>query len=117
MELPIKKPSLWLSHLSNQLFKPLLQPVPLMDEDIIMMPIKEIEVALRQAYVKQSPLKLLIEYYPQASSYLQMSEVEAIILSPLLLSGHVKVQIANEVTFLHVNQMINVTAITETLIA
>ncbi|MGX7108619.1 hypothetical protein [Facklamia miroungae] len=116
MELPIKKQTQWLNRISQSLFHPFFQPAPLVDEDIIMMPIGQVVKMLQDAYIKQTPLQLLIEYYLPDHS-MAMTAIEAYILSPVHSQQLVSIQVGHDRFHLNINQIINVTAITETLIA
>ncbi|MCR8969020.1 hypothetical protein [Facklamia sp. 7083-14-GEN3] len=116
MELPIKRQTNWLSRISQSLFQPFFQPTPLIKENIEMMPLARVEGMLHQAYIKQVPLNILIEYYLPDQT-MEMTEIEAYVLAPIGSQNIVNLQVGPNRFHLNLNQIINVTAITETLIA
>ncbi|MGF3072177.1 hypothetical protein ACQV2S_00680 [Facklamia sp. P13064] len=116
MELPIKRQTNWLGRVSQSLFQPFFQPTPLIKESIEMMPLAQVERILHQAYIKQVPLNILIEYYLPDQT-MDMTEMEAYVLAPIGSQNNVSLQVGANHFLLNLNQIINVTAITETLIA
>ena len=118
MELPIKNPfsNQWLHNLANDLFSPFIQPATLVQEDIPMSSQKELESILDSHYLSQIPVNILFEYYDQQNC-LQMAQLEVIIDSPIQANSFVKVRSSESSFYLELNQIINVTAITQNLIA
>lgn len=119
MELPIYSKQInsnFIHKIASSLFQPFLQPAPIMEEGPQLMPLAKVQALLQQAYVKQEAISILIEYY-DSSNKLQLTEQVVTVHSPVLASGLVKIATIDQALHLHINQIIQVTAITHELIA
>lgn len=130
MELPIKplkfsqyKQTRWMKKLSEDLFSPFLNPAELIQEQGKIMPLTQVMDQLNHHYIQQAPLTIEFEYYDQYNR-LQVHTGTYFIDSPIMSDHSVRVSSSqtrtsssNERFILSLNQIIWVTAITQSKIA